>query len=121
MASVTSFDAAGLHESAPTAIDADRRASGQSLERDPGMPTSTWRLRSDAWEYLRFAIKRLESGHETASILDGDGEIARNLRALETLELYWAGFGQRYVAEIREALDNGEYSTALERIGRLAF
>ncbi len=119
MAVVTSFDAAGLHESAPTANDADRRASGHSLERDPGMPTSTWRLRSDAWEYLRFAIKRLESGHETESILDADGEISRNLRALETLELYWAGFGQRYVAEIREALDKGEYSSALERIGRV--
>jgi len=94
-------------------------AGGPALERDPGMPSSTWRLRSDAWEYLRFAVKRLAHGSEASGELAADSEIWRNLRALETIEMYWAGFGQRYVATIAELLAKGDYATALEGIGRV--
>ena len=90
-----------------------------ALERDPGMPASSWRLRSDAWEYLRFAVKRLATDADTADTLAADGEVHRNLRALETIELYWAGFGQRYVTAIGELLESGDYRTALDRIGRV--
>lgn len=90
-----------------------------TLERDPGMPSSTWRLRSDAWEYLRFGVKRIALGGDDENALIGDGEIARNLRALETIEMYWAGFGQRYVREIANLLEAGDYKTALDRIGRV--
>ncbi|WP_336659177.1 aminotransferase class I/II-fold pyridoxal phosphate-dependent enzyme [Leucobacter sp. USHLN153] len=89
------------------------------LERDPGMPASSWRLRSDAWEYLRFAVKRLASESDSSEALTSDGEVHRNLRALETIELYWAGFGQRYVQAIRELLEAGDYRAALDRIGRV--
>ena len=89
------------------------------LERDLGMPSSTWRLRSDAWEYLRFGVKRIALGNDDETALTRDGEIARNLRALETIEMYWAGFGQRYVRGIAELLSAGEYQIALERIGRV--
>ena len=89
------------------------------LERDPGMPSSTWRLRSDAWEYLRFGVKRIALGSDDESALTRDGEIARNLRALETIEMYWAGFGQRYVRGIAELLRAGDYQAALDRIGRV--
>ncbi|WP_434143166.1 aminotransferase class I/II-fold pyridoxal phosphate-dependent enzyme [Leucobacter sp. gxy201] len=94
-------------------------AVGGALERDPGMPTSTWRLRSDAWEYLRFAVKRIALGGDSDSVLAHDGEAYRSLRALETIEMYWAGFGQRYVRGIRELLEDGDYQIALERIGRV--
>lgn len=90
-----------------------------ALERDPGMATSTWRLRSDAWEYLRFAVKRLALGSDNVEALAADSEIHRSLRALETVEMYWAGFGQRYVREIGEMLELGDYRTALDRIGRV--
>lgn len=90
-----------------------------TLERDPGMPSTTWRLRSDAWEYLRFAVKRIALGSDDISVLSQDGEIARNLRALETIEMYWAGFGQRYVREIAALLEDADYKTALDRIGRV--
>ncbi|KIP52657.1 aminotransferase class I/II-fold pyridoxal phosphate-dependent enzyme [Leucobacter komagatae] len=85
------------------------------------MPSSTWRMRSDAWEYLRFAVKRLALGDRTEAdeALAADSEIHRSLRALETLEMYWAGFGQRYVTTIGELLASGEYQTALDRIGRV--
>jgi len=89
------------------------------LERDPGMPASTWRLRSDAWEYLRFAVKRIALGNDNAEVFSADGEAFRSLRALETIEMYWGGFGQRYVRGIRELLQEGDYQTALERIGRV--
>lgn len=91
------------------------------LERDPGMPSSTWRMRSDAWEYLRFAVKRLALGDrsEASEALAADSEIFRSLRSLETLEMYWAGFGQRYVTTIGELLAAGEYQSALDRIGRV--
>ena len=89
------------------------------LERDPGMPASTWRLRSDAWEYLRFAVKRLTAQSDSNETLAADGEVRRYLRALETIELYWAGYGQRYVQAVGELLDEGDYRGALDRIGRV--
>ncbi len=89
------------------------------LERDPGMPASTWRLRSDAWEYLRFGVKRIALGSDDERALTSDGEIARSLRTLETVEMYWGGFGQRYVRQISELLASGSYQTALDRIGRV--
>lgn len=89
------------------------------LERDPGMPSSTWRLRSDAWEYLRFGVKRLALGNDEAGTLTADSEIYRSLRSLETIEMYWAGFGQRYVQGISDLLEAGDYVTALDRIGRV--
>ncbi|WP_449277940.1 aminotransferase class I/II-fold pyridoxal phosphate-dependent enzyme [Leucobacter sp. GX24907] len=92
---------------------------GSQLERNPGMPASTWRLRSDAWEYLRFAVKRIALGNDSDDVLSSDGEVSRSLRALETIEMYWAGFGQRYVRGVRELLEEGDYYTALERIGRV--
>ncbi|MBC9928331.1 aminotransferase class I/II-fold pyridoxal phosphate-dependent enzyme [Leucobacter sp. cx-169] len=87
------------------------------LERDPGMPSSTWRLRSDAWEYLRYAVKLLALGDADARDNAGQSEIRRSLRALQTIEMYWAGFGQRYVAAIGELIEAEEYLTALDRIG----
>lgn len=96
-----------------------RSAGAGALERDPGMPSSTWRLRSDAWEYLRFAVKRLALSGEDAEAVANDSEIHRNLRALETIEMYWAGFGQRYVRGIWDLLVAGDFRTALDRIGRV--
>jgi len=85
----------------------------------PGMPASTWRLRSDAWEFLRFAVKRLAVESDARDAVANRDEIRRSLRALETIELYWAGFGQRYVRHIRELIEQGDAATALERIGRV--
>ena len=104
---------------APTKLSPVVDAAAATLERDPGMPASTWRLRSDAWEYLRFAVKRLALAGEGEDVLAQDGEVQRSLRALETIEMYWAGFGQRYVAAIGELLEKSDYKTALDRIGRV--
>ena len=76
-------------------------------------------MRSDAWEYLRFAVKRLALGSDDPDLVAADTEIPRSLRALRTIEMYWAGFGQRYVDEIARLIDEGDYRTALDRIGRV--
>ncbi len=112
------------HRTNPTGFTSDSAAgapvgSEPVLEHDPGMPTITWRLRSDAWEYLRFAVKRIALCGDGAAALAQDDEVFRSLRALETTELYWAGYGQRYVREIRELLRTGDFATALEKIGRV--
>lgn len=102
--------------------DADSRAEAERLspepsllERNPGMPASTWRLRNDSWEYLRYALKRLAFDGQAAEAT-GLAEVRRSLRALETIELYWAGFGQRYVQRISELVDEGRYRAALARV-----
>ncbi|WP_429951442.1 aminotransferase class I/II-fold pyridoxal phosphate-dependent enzyme [Leucobacter allii] len=106
-------DGDSISRSAPQA------GTAAALERDPGMPASSWRLRSDAWEYLRYAVKRLALGGDDRSALAADSEILRSLRALETVELYWAGFGQQYVRDIGDLLEQGDFRTALDRIGRV--
>jgi arginine decarboxylase len=83
------------------------------------MPSSTWRLRSDAWEYLRFAVRRLVRDPNPREALAADAELHRSLRALETVELYWAGLGPAYVREIRELLEAGDHQAALQRIDRV--
>ncbi|KAB1656298.1 ornithine decarboxylase [Pseudoclavibacter chungangensis] len=98
---------------APISRDA---TTNRDLERNPGMPSSVWRLRLDAWEYLRYAVKLLARGGDELDDVAGMAEIRRSLRSLETVEMYWAGFGQRYVRTIRELVDAGEYRSALERI-----
>ena len=99
--------------------DSSHSHSNGVLERDPGMPPTTWRLRSDAWEYLRFAVKRLTFDASNADAIASDSELFRSLRALETIEMYWGGFGQRYVRQLGELLEEGHYDTALDRIGRV--
>lgn len=108
-----------VSSSTRTSAAATASPAAAALERDSGMPTSTWRLRSDAWEYLRFAIKRLSRGGGEAGELAADSEVWRSLRALETVEMYWAGFGRRYVTAIGDLLRAGEYRHALELIGRV--
>ncbi|MEB4614658.1 aminotransferase class I/II-fold pyridoxal phosphate-dependent enzyme [Leucobacter sp. M11] len=86
---------------------------------DPGIPASVWRLRSDAWEYLRYAVKLLTLDQGASWTDTNRAEIHRSLRTLEAVELYWAGFGQRYVSGIRDLIDGGEYPGALELIERV--
>ncbi len=95
------------------------RIADKQREPGPGMPVSTWRLRADAWEFLRFAVKRLALEGEARDAVANAEEIRRNLRALETIELYWAGFGQRYVRRIGELIEQGDPAGALDRIGRV--
>ena len=95
-----------------------RSTGSAALERDPGMPPSTWRLRSDAWEYLRFAVKRLAIGGEDAEALAGD-EAART--AYEKLPFtHRKEYAEWVGSAVREATRVGRVTKALEmlRAGR---
>lgn len=86
------------------------------LERNAGMPASAWRVRNDSWQYLGYALKRFAFDERAAQSSAGLSEIRRCLRTLETIELYWAGFGRRYVERIGELVDEGRYRAALARV-----
>lgn len=88
------------------------------LGPNPGLPSSAWRLRSDAWEFTRYYVKLLSIGGADPSDRTQMAELFRSLRALETVELYWAGIGQARVREIREQVEAGLFSLALENIRR---
>ena len=81
-----------------------------------GMPSSPWRARSDAWEYTRYFVKLLALGGADVSDQTTITELFRSLRALETIEFYWAGIGQRQVREIREQIEQGQFSLALDHV-----
>ncbi|HUH52703.1 MAG TPA: ornithine decarboxylase [Microbacteriaceae bacterium] len=93
-------------------------AEDKWLGPDSGMPSSAWRQRSDAWEYTRFYVKLLALGGADTDESANLAELFRSLRSLETLELYWAGIGQRRVREIRERIESGQFSLALDLIRR---
>jgi len=84
------------------------------------VPSSAWRLRVDAWEYLGYAVKQAAAVGHGSGPDSGNGrlsaEAARLLPTLEALEMYWAAPGQEYVAELRTSLDQGDYTAALALI-----
>ncbi|MFL4475345.1 aminotransferase class I/II-fold pyridoxal phosphate-dependent enzyme [Paeniglutamicibacter sp. MACA_103] len=84
-------------------------------------PSSVWRLRTDAWEYLGYAAKQLPS----LSLSDTDSnavekgllaEVTRQLRVLEAVETYWAVPGKAHVLELRARIEEGDYDTSLSLI-----
>lgn len=88
------------------------------------VPSSAWRVRADAWEFLGYAVKQLAA----ATSRSGGGraprelprEVRRLLPLLASLEMYWASPGPQYVAELRRNLDAGEYPAALGLIEPVA-
>lgn len=81
-----------------------------------GMPSSAWRARSDAWEYTRYFVKLLALGGADVQDHSTVSELFRSLRALETIEFYWAGIGHKRVREIREQIEAGQFSLALDHV-----
>lgn len=82
-------------------------------EHEIGVPSSGWRIRSDAWEMLFFAIKQRIAQPDGASSQNLDYRIHRSLQMLHALELYWARPRASVVAEIQTLIDNGHYEAAL--------
>lgn len=81
-----------------------------------GMPASAWRARSDAWEYTRYFVKLLAFGDADVADRSTLSELFRSLRALETIEFYWAGIGQKRVRDIRGLIESGQHSLALDHV-----
>ncbi|MFI8411947.1 aminotransferase class I/II-fold pyridoxal phosphate-dependent enzyme [Paeniglutamicibacter gangotriensis] len=80
-------------------------------------PSSVWRLRTDAWEYLGYAAKALPGASERGKSEDGLlKEVTRQLRVLEAVETYWAVPGKARVLALRESIEAGDYAEALDQI-----
>jgi arginine decarboxylase len=104
------------------AVRPDANADDES-EAGGEVPSSAWRVRADAWEFLGYAIKQLAA----ARPLEGGRppremprDVRRLLPLLESLEMYWASPGQQYVIELRRILEAGEYPEALSLIEPVA-
>ncbi|MGW9413750.1 aminotransferase class I/II-fold pyridoxal phosphate-dependent enzyme [Arthrobacter cupressi] len=107
---------------AGTRLPGNVTGAGTPAAGTPGseVPSSAWRLRVDAWEYVGYAVKQAAAvGHGSGQV-SGNGrlpaEAARLLPMLEAVEMYWATPGQPYVTELRRSLDDGDYATALALI-----
>ncbi len=125
-------------QSAPFPLAPASLASGQAL--DPGLaarpnadddsgsggevPSSAWRVRADAWEFLGYAVKQLAAARSLTGAGRPPRELPRDVRRLlpllESLEMYWASPGQQYVTELRRILEAGEYLEALNLIEPVA-
>ncbi|WAH98590.1 aminotransferase class I/II-fold pyridoxal phosphate-dependent enzyme [Arthrobacter sp. MMS18-M83] len=92
------------------------------------VPSSAWRVRADAWEFLGYAVKQLAAASARpaagARLAQGPRDLPREVRRLlpllESLEMYWAAPGPQYVTELRRSLEAGEYSEALGLIEPVA-
>ncbi|MDQ0213191.1 arginine decarboxylase [Arthrobacter bambusae] len=86
------------------------------------VPSSAWRVRADAWEFLGYAVKQLSAGSRTVAgrTRELPRDVRRLLPLLESLEMYWASPGQQYVMELRRILEAGEYLEALNLIEPVA-
>ncbi|WP_442546079.1 aminotransferase class I/II-fold pyridoxal phosphate-dependent enzyme [Arthrobacter sp. KN11-1C] len=92
------------------------------------VPSSAWRVRADAWEFLGYAVKQLSAGSRTAVGRTVVGrpsrelprDVRRLLPLLESLEMYWAAPGRQFVMELRRILEAGEYLEALNLIEPVA-
>ncbi|WP_120522183.1 aminotransferase class I/II-fold pyridoxal phosphate-dependent enzyme [Arthrobacter celericrescens] len=96
----------------------------EAAPKDVGTPSSAWRSRADAWEFLGYAFKQLAksrtgTGDETANAALAE-QAARALSLLHAVELYWAAPGQAAVGQLRAALDAGDFRTGLELLRGLA-
>ncbi|MFH5879587.1 aminotransferase class I/II-fold pyridoxal phosphate-dependent enzyme [Arthrobacter sp. NA-172] len=88
------------------------------------VPSSAWRVRADAWEFLGYAVKQLAAttsrSENARTPRDVPRDVQRLLPLLEALEMYWASPGQQYVAELRRSLEAREYAEALGLIEPVA-
>ncbi|MGO4586302.1 aminotransferase class I/II-fold pyridoxal phosphate-dependent enzyme [Arthrobacter sp. 2RAF6] len=86
-------------------------------QRDIGTPSSAWRSRADAWEFLGYAFKQLAKGRPGTPSRSGlQDQAVQALRLLQAMELYWAAPGLASVARLLGCVDSGDYDAGLEMI-----
>ncbi|WP_404501334.1 aminotransferase class I/II-fold pyridoxal phosphate-dependent enzyme [Arthrobacter sp. GAS37] len=85
--------------------------------RDIGTPSSAWRSRADAWEFLGYAFKQLaKGGPGTRSHTGLQDQAIQALRLLQAVELYWAAPGLAALVPLFDCVDSGDYDAGLEMI-----
>ncbi|MBT2588364.1 hypothetical protein [Arthrobacter sp. ISL-95] len=80
-------------------------------------PSSAWRARADAWEFLEYALRESiraeKSGPTAADLLN---HIDRTFRVLQAIEPYWAFPGLPTLTEASASHRNGNPQAALDLI-----
>jgi arginine decarboxylase len=95
--------------------------NNQAANREIGTPSSAWRSRSDAWEFLGYAFRQLTKARPGTSPDSGLKAQARQaLGLLQAIELYWALPGLDTVARLWAALESGKYRSGLELLQELS-
>ncbi|BAS16100.1 hypothetical protein AHiyo8_44030 [Arthrobacter sp. Hiyo8] len=68
--------------------------NSQPPRQDIQTPSSAWRSRADAWEFLGYAFKQLAKGGQGIQSRSGlQDQAVQALRLLQAMELYWAARG----------------------------
>lgn len=82
-----------------------------------GTPESAWRRRKDAWEHLGYILGEVIRHAEEKTDSDRLVYEARQLIGLiASIEPYWATPGISYFNDMVEALEQDDFSTALEKV-----
>lgn len=89
--------------------------ANETRGREVGTPSSAWRSRADAWEFLGYAFTQLAKGRPGTPSHSGlEEQTVQTLRLLAAMELYWAAPGLAAVAPLRDCVDSGDYQSGLE-------
>ncbi len=95
--------------------------NSQPPRQDIQTPSSAWRSRADAWEFLGYAFKQLAKGGQGMQSLSGlQDQAVQALRLLQAMELYWAGPGLAALAPLLNCMDSGDYDAGLGMIRGMA-
>lgn len=90
--------------------------NNEAPRREIGTPSSAWRSRADAWEFLGYAFKQLTKGGPGTSHSGLKDQAVQALLLLQALELYWAAPGPAALAPLRGCVDSGDYDAGLAMI-----
>ncbi len=89
----------------------------QRPRQDIRTPSSAWRSRADAWEFLGYAFKQLAKGGPGTQSRSGlQDQAVQALRLLQAMELYWAAPGLAALATLLDCVDSGDYDAGSETI-----
>lgn len=100
-----------------TVLGKRSQVNNQTPGREIGTPSSAWRSRADAWEFLGYAFKQLaKGGPGTPSHSGLRDQTVQALRLLQATELYWAAPGIAALAPLLACVDSGDYAAGLEMI-----
>ncbi|MEZ2388507.1 aminotransferase class I/II-fold pyridoxal phosphate-dependent enzyme [bacterium RCC_150] len=89
--------------------------AAQPSRREISTPSSAWRARADAWEFLGYAFKQLAKGRPgMSSRTELQGQAIQALQLLQSIELYWAAPGLDSVAALRDCAASGDFQAGLD-------
>lgn len=80
-------------------------------------PSTTWRARADAWEFLEYALREcIRYDRQESTPAELTNQIGRTIRILEATEPYWAHPGMPTLREATSAYENNNPEKALDLI-----